>query len=237
MRRNRMILSALALLLALAGGAAASAQTGGQFCLRAFEDRNGDGILNPGEPFLTRDVAAALLDAGGIVIASALMDDSPTAAQGVICFQFLPAGQYTMQVTSAAYTPTTPDTVTAAIGAGTLPTVVEFGARRTDELAAAAVTPTAPAGGALTLPDSALARVGLSLLGALLVMGALAALGLLVYLLAVRPRPAAPATPASAAPPVRRTPTTGSGTMPPVNTVSDEYLNDMFSLEDEDDRP
>jgi hypothetical protein len=232
MRRNR-IFSTLALLLALAGGAAASAQTGGQFCVRAFEDRNGNQVLDPGEPFLTRDVAAALLDAGGIVIASALMDDSPTAAQGVICFQFLPAGQYTMQITSAAYTPTTPDTVTAAIGAGTLPTVVEFGARRTDALAAAP-TVTAPASGALTLPDSDLVRVGLSVLGALVVMGALAALGLLVYLLAVRPRPAAPATPASAVPPVRRPPTTGSGTMPPVKAVSDDYLNDMFSLEDED---
>jgi len=219
MRRN-LITAALAL-LALAGPV--SAQTGGQFCVRAYEDRNANQALDPGEPFLTRDVAAALLDAGGIVIASALMDDSPTAAQGVICFQFLPAGQYSMQITSAIYVPTTPDTVTAAIGAGTLPTVVEYGARRADALAPAA----APA--AFTLPDSGPVRVGLALLGALLVMAVLAALGVLIYLLAVRPRPAAPA-PA----PARRAPTTGSGTMPPVNAVSDAYLADALSIADED---
>lgn len=223
MRRN-LITAALAL-LALAGPV--SAQTGGQFCVRAYEDRNANQALDPGEPFLTRDVAAALLDAGGIVIASALMDDSPTAAQGVICFQFLPAGQYSMQVTSAIYVPTTPDTVTATIGAGTLPTVVEYGARRADALVPAAA-PTAPAA-AFTLPDSGPVRVGLALLGALLVMAVLAALGVLIYLLAVRPRPAAP-VPA----PARRAPTTGSGTMPPVNAVSDAYLADALSIADED---
>lgn len=222
MRRN-LITAALAL-LALAGPV--SAQTGGQFCVRAYEDRNANQALDPGEPFLTRDVAAALMDAGGIVIASALMDDSPTAAQGVICFQFLPAGQYTMQITSASYVPTTPDTVTAAIGAGTLPTVVEYGARRADALAPAAAQQPAAA---FTLPDSGPVRVGLALLGALLVMAVLAALGALIYLLVVRPRPAAPA-----AAPARRAPTTGSGSMPPVTAVSDAYLADALGLEDDD---
>lgn len=222
MRRN-LITAALAL-LALAGPV--SAQTGGQFCVRAYEDRNANQALDPGEPFLTRDVAAALMDAGGIVIASALMDDSPTAAQGVICFQFLPAGQYTMQITSASYVPTTPDTVTAAIGAGTLPTVVEYGARRADALAPAAAQQPAAA---FTLPDSGPVRVGLALLGALLVMAVLAALGALIYLLVVRPRPAAPA-----AAPARRAPTTGSGSMSPVTAVSDAYLADALGLEDDD---
>ncbi len=212
-------------LLALASPA--SAQTGGQFCVRAFEDRNANQALDPGEPFLTRDVAAALLDADGIVIASALMDDSPTAAQGVICFQFLPPGQYSLQITSAVYTPTTPDTVTASIGAGTLPTVVEYGARRADALAAA---PTRAARVGFTLPENEAVRVGLSLLGALGVMGALGALGLLVYLLVVRPRPTASAVPA------RRPPTTGSGSMPPVSAVPDDYLADAISVEGDDSR-
>lgn len=208
-------------LLALANPA--SAQTGGQFCVRAFEDRNANQALDPGEPLLTRDVAAALLDADGIVIASALMDDSPTAAQGVICFQFLPPGQYSLQITSAVYTPTTPDTVTASIGAGTLPTVVEYGARRADALVPA---PTRAAG--FTLPESEVVRAGLSLLGALVVMGALGALGVLVYLLLVRPRPTVSAVPA------RRPPTTGSGSMPPVSAVSEDYLADAVSVEADD---
>ncbi len=228
--RQNLTIAALAL-LALAGPVAA--QTGGQFCVRAYEDRNANQQLDPGEPFITRDIAAALIDAGGIVIASALMDDSPTAAQGVICFQFLPAGQYSMQITSAVYVPTTPDTVTAAIGEGTLPTVVEYGARRADTLAAAAA-PTAAADAAFTLPASGPLRIGLALLGALLVMALLAALGVLVYLLALRPRPAARA--AMPAMPARRPPTTGAGTLPPVNAVSDEYLADALAIEHEDDQ-
>lgn len=217
--------SALAL-LALASPA--SAQTGGQFCVRAFEDRNANQALDPGEPLLTRDVAAALLDADGVVIASALMDDSPTAAQGVICFQFLPPGQYSLQITSALYTPTTPDTVTASIGVGTLPTVVEYGARRADALAPA---PPRAAGAGFTLPASEVVRAGVALLGALVVMGAAGALGVLIYLLVVRPRPTAAAVPA------RRPPTTGSGSMPPVGAVSEDYLADAVSVESDDSQP
>jgi hypothetical protein len=226
MQRKLLICTALALLLTLA--APALAQTGAQFCVRAYEDRNGNQLLDPGEPFLTRDVAAALVDAGGVVIASALMDDSPTAAQGVICFQFLPPGQYSMQITSAVYTPTTPDTVTASIGTGTLPTVVEYGARRADELTAA---PAPTATGGFALPDSGVVRAGLSLLGALGVMVLMGIVGLFIYLVMGRTRPAPQP---QAAAPARRPPTTGSGSLPPVNAVSDDYLADALGIEDED---
>lgn len=206
-----------------------SVQTGGQFCVRAFEDRNANQALDLGEPFLTRDVAAALLDADGVVIATALMDDSPTAAQGVICFQFLPPGQYSLQITSPLYAPTTSDTATAVIGAGTLPTVVEYGARRADTPPDA--QPRVTRVGGLALPANEVVRAGLALLGALIVMGALGALGVLIYLLALRPQPAARAVPAY------RSPTTGSSSMPPVGVVSDEYLADAIRLETDDKQP
>src|SRR5262245_7793624 len=125
MRRVLLILT-----IALALSSAAMAQTGGQFCLRAYEDRNGNSQFDSGEPFITRGVSADLLNGENVVVASALMDDSPNAAQGVICFQFLTPGQYSLTVTSADFTATTPDTFTASIGDGTLPTVVEYGAQR-----------------------------------------------------------------------------------------------------------
>jgi hypothetical protein len=187
------------------------AQTGGQFCLRAYEDRNGSGALDSGEPFLTRGVSANLLNADNLVIASALMDDSPNAAQGVICFQFLEAGQYSLQVTSVDYEPTTPDTFTASISESALPTVVEYGARR----AALEMTPSASTVSA-TQPDQrdSLGRIVLSGLGALVVMASMAVFGALVYLVAFRQRrPALQVPPIAAPTDYTKTPT---GSMPPV---------------------
>jgi hypothetical protein len=162
----------------------ALAQTGGQVCVRGFEDRNANGILDGGEPLLTSGLSADLLNAGQIVVASALLDDSPTAAQGVICFQLLTPGQYSLVVTAAGYRATTPSTLTASITDGTLPTVMEFGARRLD----AEATAQAPAAAPVSERDT-LARIVLSLLGALVVMAATVVLGALVYMIVVRPRP------------------------------------------------
>jgi hypothetical protein len=70
--------------------------------VRAFEDTNANGKLDAGEALLTRGINVNLLDAQNVTIASALLDQSPTAAQGVVCFQFLAAGQYTINI-SAEY--------------------------------------------------------------------------------------------------------------------------------------
>lgn len=106
-----------------------SAQGGGQFCVRAFMDRNGNAIPDTGEPPLTYGLGVQLQDGRGVVIASALMDNSPTASQGVICFDQLAAGQYTLSVTSAEYNPTTPADMTVNILADGLPEVFDYGAR------------------------------------------------------------------------------------------------------------
>src|SRR5690606_15345659 len=101
----------------------------GQFCVRSYEDRNANQTRDQGEPLLVAGIGADLLDESGIVVASALLADSPTAAQGIICFQFLPPGQYTIQVTSAEYRATTPETMTVTLVGGELPAVLEFGAQ------------------------------------------------------------------------------------------------------------
>lgn len=125
---------ALALLLCLSLTGAAVAQNDGQFCVRSFDDRNGNQTRDQGEPLLNSGIGADLIDESGIVIASALLANSPTAAQGVICFQFLPPGQYTIVVTSAEYRATTPDTMTVTLVGGELPAVLEFGAQSVSTL-------------------------------------------------------------------------------------------------------
>ena len=179
----------LGLVIAISSTATAQ-QTGGQLCVRSFEDRNANGKLDAGEPLLTRGVSVNLLDATGITVASALLDESPTAAQGVVCFQFLPAGQYSVVVTSADITATTPSTVTTTIADDGLPTVVEFGGQR-------AAVPTPSGGTASTAAPvdqgSELARLLIAVLGALVVVGAMVFLGFIVYALAFRGRRPTPA--------------------------------------------
>lgn len=181
------VLIFFALCSAAYGGAAyVGAQSGGQVCLRSYADRNANGIRDAGEPFLTRGVSANLLDAGGVIIASALLDDSPTAAQGVICFQFLPDGQYTLLVTSADYNATTPTSFTAQVSSGALPVVVEFGGAPVGLPTAPAA---APAAGFTPAQQRALLeRVIVSALAALGVMAFTVMVGVFVYLFGLRPR-------------------------------------------------
>jgi ABC-type Na+ efflux pump permease subunit len=184
----------------------AAAQTGGQFCVRAFEDRNGSGARDGGEPLLTRGLAVNLLNAEGVTVASGLLESSPTAAQGTLCFQFLPAGQYTMVVTSAELTATTGGDFTAVVSDGAQPVLFEFGAQRP------VIEPTMPA--AAPQDSTQLQRIGLSVGGALIAVIGMLVLGLLIYLVALRPSRPAPAqrvatpTPASI-PPVAANDDTG----------------------------
>lgn len=183
----------LILLLALLAGNTALAQSGGQFCIRSFEDRNGNGTLDGGEPLLTRSISANLLNADSIIVASALLAESPTAAQGVICFQFLDPGDYSVVVTSGDYHPTSSSTFAATINDGALPTVIEFGGQRAPVESVAG--PDAPAAGP---GDDFLPRLVLALLGALLVIAGMVVLGTLIYLFGFRNRQAMRPQPATA---------------------------------------
>ena len=153
----------------------------GQFCVRSFEDQNANQTRDQGEVLLTSGVGADLIDESGVVVASALLADSPTAAQGIICFQFLPPGQYTIQVTSAEYQATTPATMTVTLVGGELPAVLEFGAQ-----SVAALVATGPETPPATGPDWQ--RIGTAAIGAIVALLVMQVLGLLIYALVFRGR-------------------------------------------------
>lgn len=205
MKRRLGFLILMAMLLA---GGVVSAQTGGQFCVRSFEDRNGNGTLDSGEPLLTNGISVNLLNTENVVVASALLADAPTAAQGVVCFQFLAPGEYSVAITSPDYQATTDSLFTSTIGEGTLPTVVAFGGQRIVSDTAVA----SPAAGAAASPLDAelIQRIVLALLGALLVMAGMIVVGALIYLLFFRNRG-----------PAYRQPAPATGSMRPVTPAGD----------------
>jgi hypothetical protein len=185
--RNIVILAAFGLIVV----ATAWAQDGGQFCVRAFEDRNANGTRDASEPFLTRGIAAELSNADGVVIASGALEDSQQAAAGVICFPNLSEGAYTLTVISADYRATTANTLAANITSGALPVVLEFGG--TLAAAQTAVTPTtASLLEALQLNSAdgrtLVERVVISLLGALGMVAVMIILGVFIWTAILRPR-------------------------------------------------
>ncbi len=163
----------------------ATAQTGGQFCVQAFEDRNANGQQDAGEPVLTRGIAINLLNEQGVIIQSALLENSPRAAFGEYCFQLLPAGQYSVVITSADYTATTPDTMTAAISENGTPALAQFGGQRV--AAGTSVSTASPVVSAQQQREQ-LAQLVLAGLGALVVIAAMVVLGVVVYFVAFRNR-------------------------------------------------
>jgi hypothetical protein len=216
MRRMGWVIIAAVLLI---GSSVHAQASGGQFCVRAFEDTNANGKLDAGESLLTHGINVNLLNAQNVTIASALLDQSPTAAQGVVCFQFLAAGQYTIDISSAEYKATTPESITTTISDNGTPTVVEFGGQLL-------VPPTSSGDANVSVSTSAadeqtnqLVRILIATAGTLVVIIGMGILGVIVYLLAFGRRQ----------PPsdVRRT----TGTMRPV-TMSDTGKMDAVNVSD-----
>lgn len=167
--------------------APALAQQDGQFWVQAFEDRNGNGTRDAGEPFLTRGVSVDLLNADGVVMASGTLDDARYADRGFIGFTYLAAGSYTAIISSPGLTATTPDRVPVTITQGEKPVTVMFGAQPSADTEADA----APMNVGLPLNDET-ARLALAGFGAVTVVAVMAALGLLVYAVVLRRRAPAP---------------------------------------------
>ncbi len=179
----------LALLLALALPIFAQ-DSGGQFWVQAFEDRNGNGQHDPGEPFLTSGVSVNLLNSSGVVMASGDLDNAPYASQGYIGFLYLAPGDYTAVITAGSLTATTPDHVKVTITQGEAPVKIMFGAETASALQAVQTGgSTVPATIAPpTLWNSQIARVALSGFGAIVVIGIMMVIGIGIYLLILRPR-------------------------------------------------
>jgi hypothetical protein len=155
----------------------------GEFCVRAFEDSNGNGVRDLNEVPLQGGISANLLDANGIIIASALLDNSPTLARGLICFQFLPAGQYSIEVVSADFNATTANVMTNIVQAGEVPYVMDFGAHRipVNPETAAEIVDTENS-------EAKFMRVVVALGGAVGAIIVMSLLGFLIYLIAYRGR-------------------------------------------------
>lgn len=126
-RQPRLWLPALAVLALLC--APMSAQDTGQICLRAFDDLNQDGVQDPDEGPLVRGIAASLLNARGVTISSALLQDSPFAADGLLCFDQLLAGDYRVIISSSEYRATSASIADAAVQPGAAPPRIDFGAK------------------------------------------------------------------------------------------------------------
>ena len=119
------IMAALGWMLLCAG--MAWAQNTGQVCMLVYLDANSNGGRDAGETLLNQGVGADLMDANGITIATRLLEDSPFAEDGIICFDALPAGEYGLRMTSAEYAATTSDAATASLGIGAPPPRVDIG--------------------------------------------------------------------------------------------------------------
>jgi hypothetical protein len=195
----------------------ASAQGNGQFCVRVYEDLNSNGQRDAGEDLLAHSVGAELHEVSGVVVASAILDTSPTNAQGLICFQNLPAGQYTVIVTSAEYMATGLNNMTAVIGDSTLPAVFEYGGRRMG----AAVQPELAQTPAPDDRTDELVRLAIAAGGGLFTMMVVAFIGFVIYLLVLR-QPA-PRYPEAGIPPHDRymRPNPQPGNAPPYDDRED----------------
>lgn len=172
------------LMIFLSGMMITMAQEGdGQVCIRAFEDRNSNGSLDANEPPITRAIGVNLMNSLSVTIDSKLLDDSPTAAQGVVCFQQLSAGDYMIVVTSADYAAVTSTVFNASVVPGAIPTRFDFGAQSitADSIT---ITDANPSSGSDLTPEeqnNLLQGIFFGGIGAVIVMGAMFIVGLLIY--------------------------------------------------------
>jgi len=180
-----IIWSALAVGLWLST-AGVQAQDSAQICVRLYEDRGERGVLDAGDPFITRDVGVNLANADGVIIQTALIDDAPQGSSGRVCFARLPAGQYTVSVVSAAYEPTTESVYVTSVGGSAVPLVFDVGMQR---LMIELPPPTLAFGLSPAKVRFAVERVFFAGVGAMVVVAIMAALGVILYALLLRPKP------------------------------------------------
>lgn len=183
----RSLILSCALALCLLAFGALAAQAGGQLWVRLYEDLNANGQRDAGEPLLTRGAAVSLRDAAGVIIATGLLDDSPNSGQGLVGFQGLLPGSYSVVVTSADFAPSGDAVFTRDVTGDGVPVVIEAGAQPIVD-----PTPVPSAvRGLFGLPiylgeRTQVARVALGLLGACIVAAFMTLLGTLTYWLVAR---------------------------------------------------
>lgn len=176
----------LALLCLMLPSVLAQEAGDGQICIRAFEDRNSNGIFDSNEPLITQGIGVNLLSALSVTIDAKLLEDSPNAGQGVICFQNLLAGDYGVLVTSADYSATTPTQFSALVVPQSVPTRFDFGGTVITTGANTSTTTT----NTFTEEDQDRALQGIlfGAIGAIVMVGVMVILGVFIYFAVFRRR-------------------------------------------------
>jgi hypothetical protein len=182
---TRLQIIFMILLFALFTGSAAAQTSGGQICVRSFEDRNGNSTQDANEPSITRGISATLADVEGVIIQSALLEDSQLFAQGTLCFQNLSAGQYTVNVTSADYEPVTTTSFVTSVSETGVPVRFDFGAKAI----ITAVTPAAREPGSGGFSSGDLEKLFFAAIAGVLVLALMTVIGTIIYFLFFRVPP------------------------------------------------
>ncbi|MCY4064725.1 MAG: hypothetical protein OXG53_20365 [Chloroflexi bacterium] len=158
------------------------AQDTGQVCVQSFEDRDGDGLRDSDERAIAHGVSAGLQNPAGVTIASRLLEDSPFAADGLLCFDQLLAGDYQISLRSAEFTITTAAVFSASVSPGAAPALVEFG------LQPLHAEEPSPGASRLKIDATLVEAVLPFLVGGAVVLAILSVIGLLTFLAVFRRR-------------------------------------------------
>ena len=105
------------------------AQDRGQVCARIYADHDNNGLRGSDEPLISEGVGVELLTANGVTMAAGLLAQSPLAAEGILCFEGLANGDYSLRLTSAAYVGTGATDASANVDVGSAPPLLDLGAR------------------------------------------------------------------------------------------------------------
>jgi hypothetical protein len=173
-----MRLAAIIMLLLAWALSAAAQPDRGQIWVQVYDDRDGDGALDPGEPPITRGAVLTLLDESGVIVATARLDDSAEAVRGRVGIADAAPGSYTLEVTLADAAFTTSNRFSPTIRAGEGASFAVGVRRLTADGRSSALPP----------ERARRARIALAGAGAAVSAGAMFAVGWLVYAAALRPR-------------------------------------------------
>ena len=171
--------------LAVAAPGISAAQDTGQICVVSFEDRNGNHNFDENEPPITQGIGVNLQGALGITVETRLLEVSPKAVMGLVCFDDIAAGEYRVMLTSAQYEATTDTFFNAVVVPGSAPVRFDFGVRPRPVVVEGAVkTP-----GQLSDEQlQALQGIGISLIACLLISLIMLLIGWLIYWFVFRRR-------------------------------------------------
>ena len=179
----RRILALVCIILLVFSGLLA--QDTGQICIMSFDDHNGNGQQEDNEPPFTYGIGVSLLSALGVTLETSLLENSPTASSGLLCFEGLSAGDYMVLLTSAQVVATTASSFNAVVVPGAAPARFDFGVAAIQVESESTISET----GSLSDEQArALQGIAVGVFAAAISAGCLFLIGLLIYLRVFRRR-------------------------------------------------